>query len=652
MKFTPLTTEEVQLFKQRMILIGAVAVLGLVVLVFRLWFLQVIEGAYYLEVSKGNRIRVIPEGAPRGLIYDRNGLLLAFNRPSFNIELIQEDTPDLNFSLANLSRITGISLDQLKARMKKRRSSLKFKPIELVRDVGRRTAALLDTYQEDLPGIRVAVEPKRLYPNAALTAHLLGYVGVLNKDQFSRLPAERKRSGRIVGRSGVEKMRNKALIGFDGGRQVEVDHVGRELRTLSKPVTPRPGKNIFLSIDLRLQRFVRGLMKGKKGVVIVSRPRTGEVLSITSLPDFDPNLFVGGIENSKWLELTKDKERPLMDKAMQGQYPPGSIFKLVLAAGALDMGVITPATTFVCKGKFRLRNEERFCWKRGGHGELNLAQAIARSCNVFFYNTGLLMGVDGIAKYARMFGFGSRTGVEVESEQSGLVPTRQWKLRALGEKWYDGETLPVSIGQGFVTVTPIQMAAYVNAIANGGVWVPPTLFRKEDTQAPAAMWELPKGSRTLPLNPAFFEVIRQGMVAAVHQRNGTAQRARSRRFTVAGKTGTSQLLSRKTNAPMLDQAKKLDESLLPHSIFIGFAPAEAPKVSVVVLVEHGKSGGRVAAPIGRKILDFYSETIERLDPPRRKPSTMDAETARFRRDLRRAFGEAKNTRPAAKGKRR
>jgi penicillin-binding protein 2 len=340
-----------------------------------------------------------------------------------------------------------------------------------------------------------------------------------------------------------------------------------------------------------------------------------------------------------------------MNKAVQGQFPPGSIFKLVLAAGALDMGLITPDTTFVCKGKFRLRKEVRYCWKRSGHGKLNLAQAIEKSCNVYFYQTGLLMGVDNIAKYARMFGFGSRTGVEVESEKVGLIPTRQWKLQTLGEKWYDGETLPVSIGQGFVSVTPIQMAAYVNTIANGGVWVRPTLFKKEDTGAPAAQWELPKDSRTLPINPAFFEVIRKGMIAAVHSRQGTAQRARSRRFTVAGKTGTSQLVSRKTNAPLSD-SDELDESLLPHSIFIGFAPAEAPKLSVVVLVEHGKSGGRVAAPIGRKILEFYSKTIERLDPPMRKPRTLDAETARFRRELKQAFGESRFSRPAAKGKRR
>ena len=651
MKFTPLTTEEIQLFKQRIVLIGAVAVLCLLVLVFRLWFLQIIEGGYYREVSKGNRIRKIPQGAPRGLIYDRNGQLLAFNRPSFNIELIPEDTPDLNQSLANLSRITGISLARLKARVNKRRSSFKFKPIELLQDVGRKTADLVDAYQEDLPGIRVTVEPMRLYPNASLTSHLLGYVGMVSEEQFSKLPPDRKRSGRIVGRSGVESLKNNVLIGFDGGRQVEVDHVGRELRTLSKPVTPRPGKDIFLTIDMRLQRFVAGLMKGKEGVVIVSRPRTGEILSISSFPDFDPNLFVGGIGDKKWIELTQGKERPLLNKAVQGQFPPGSIFKLVLAAGALDMGVIAPDTKFVCQGSFRLGREVRYCWKHSGHGELNLAQAIAQSCNVFFYRTGLLMGVNNIAKYARMFGFGSRTGVEVESEQTGLIPTRQWKLRTLGEKWYDGETLPVSIGQGFVTVTPIQMAAYVNTIANGGVWVPPTLFKKEDTGAPGAQWEMPKGSRPLRINPAYFEIIRKGMTDAVNRRQGTAQRARSRRFTVAGKTGTSQLVSRKTNAPRED-SKNLDQSLLPHSIFIGFAPAEAPKLSVVVLVEHGESGGRVAAPLGRKILEFYSKTIEPLDPPMRKPSILDAESARFRRELKQAFGDYRRPGLAAKGKRR
>jgi penicillin-binding protein 2 len=654
MKFTPITTEEVQLFRQRLALVLGLFALMLAVLLFRLWFLQIIEGAYYEEVAQGNRIRLVPQGAPRGIVYDRNGEILAFNRPSFDVQLILEDTPDLAETLRNLSLVTETPEEQIWQTVRTTRRGPRFKPIVLLKDVGRKTADLIETYQEDLPGVSVAVEPKRLYPTAYLNAHVLGYVGVINEDQLVRLPVSRLSSGRIVGQAGLELTQNNVLIGTDGGKQVEVDHVGRELKVLSQPINPQPGMDIQLSIDLRLQRYVRTLMSGLQGVVIVAKPRTGEILALGSYPDYDPNQFVGGIADARWRDLMRNEEKPLINKAAQGLFPPGSIFKMVLAAAGLNQGLVTEETKLHCPGYFRINREIRYCWKRSGHGDVTLTQAIEQSCNVYFYQLGLMLGVDTIGEYARMFGFGEPTGIELESEKAGLIPTRAWKERVIGEQWYDGETLPVAIGQGFVNVTPLQLANYVNVIANGGLWVRPTLIRRiasSDGRVLVSEEDLPRDSRLLPLPLETFDTIRHGMVLAVNG-NGTAGRARSRLFTVAGKTGTSQVVGRKGNKKPDDE--ELDESLLPHSLFVGYAPAEDPQVTVTVLVEHGEAGGRVAAPLARKILEFYSKNVEPLEsrfpglraaqaprgvpaPPEAPVGASAAAARAFQRSLRSAF---------------
>jgi penicillin-binding protein 2 len=658
MRHPLLTTDEIQLFKNRLTIIVAALGVVLSIWVIRLWYLQFIRGTYYDEVARGNRIRVVPQPAPRGIVYDRTGQILAYNRPAFNIQLILEDTPNLDRSLANLSRVTEVPEQYFRDAVRDNRNGLKFKPIVLLKDIGRKVADLIDTYQEDLPGISVAVESKRLYPTAFLTSHVMGYVGVINEGQLSRLPLNQLYSGRIVGQAGIELMENDNLIGMDGGRQVEVDHVGRELRVLSKPINPVPGSDIYLSVDLRLQRYVRSLMSGKSGVIIVAKPRTGEILSMSSFPDYDPNLFVGGIQDATWTRLTQGEERPLINKAVQGLYPPGSTFKMVLAAAALDTKVIDDTTTLNCPGYYRVGRDIRYCWKRSGHGDLTVRQAIEQSCNVFFYQLGMMMGVDTIYDYAQEFGFNRPTGIEMESEKAGLIPNRAWKEKATGEIWYDGETPSVAIGQGFVSVTPIQLLDYVNVIANGGLWVRPTIIRRivsPEGRELEGDEHLPRETRLLPIPLEVFDVIRQGMVMAVND-HGTAGRARSRLFTVAGKTGTSQVVGRKSIRK--DSAQELDESLLAHSLFVGFAPAEDPQVSIVVLVEHGEAGGRVAAPMARQILEFYDKNISSLEgrspelktagvsgtvQPSRSPAPKTAggsgTVQSFRRRLSRAFSD-------------
>lgn len=623
------------MLRVRLAAVGVVLGLLFLIVLFRLWYLQVLNGAYYGDLARGNRIRVLPQEAPRGIIYDRNGVILAFNRPAFNIQLVPEDTRDLAGSLRNLSRLTLVPYAQLMSTLEKNKSSRKFIPAVLLKDIGRKKADLVDTYQEDLPGISVAIESKRLYPTAFLSSHVIGYVGAINEAQLKRLPISRLYSGRIVGQSGVEARLNEALIGQDGGKQVEVDNVGRELRVLGQPVNPIPGNDIWLTLDLRLQRFVRSTMAGKSGVVMVMKPRTGEILGLTSFPDYDPNLFVGGIRGVHWDTLTGGKKKPLINKATQGLYPPGSTFKMVLGVAGLDQRLIGPKSTYNCPGYLRLNREIYYCWNRSGHGEVNLEQALAQSCNVFFYTLGLELGVDRISDYAAGFGFGKITRVELDSEKKGLLPSKAWKERTLKERWYPGETVPVAIGQGYLNVTPIQLAAYVNIIANRGLWVQPTILRRVVTAEGVqrlSQRDLPRSSRTLPVPAAYFDVIRRGMIAAVEQ--GTAKRARSEHFTIAGKTGTSQVVGRVRGR---EPGVEIEERFRPHALFVGFAPAENPQVSIVVLVEHGGSGGRAAAPLAKKILEFYAQTIEPF--PRQLPQIEDDSDSawRFRQKLHEAF---------------
>lgn len=639
MKYSLMTAEEIQSIRVRLVVIGATLAFLFLILLGRLWYLQVLNGAYYDELARGNRIRVLPQGAPRGIVYDRNGVILAFNRPSFNIQLVPEDTPNLETTLRNLSELTQVPYSQLLRTAQAKRSLQKFKPIFLLKDIGRKTADLVETYLGDLPGVTVSIEAKRLYPTAFLSSHVLGYVGVINETQLKALPVKKLYSGRIVGQSGIEAMLNDLLIGLDGGRQVEVDNVGRELRVLGQPVKPVPGHEVTLTIDLRLQRQVRTLMAGKNGVVIVMKPRTGEIMSMNSFPDYDPNLFVGGIKGKHWETLTGGEKRPLINKATQGQYAPGSTFKMVLGVAGLDLDLIDPDTAFNCPGYFRINREVRYCWNRAGHGDVNLRQAVAQSCNVFFYKLGQELGVDRISQYAELFGFGAATNVELDSEKKGLLPTKEWKLRSLKEKWYLGETVSVSIGQGYLTVTPIQLINYINVIANRGLWVKPTIIKQiigSDGSEMISASQLPRQQRALPIPVENFDETILGMMDAVEGR-GTARRARSRRFTMAGKTGTSQVLGRAGKRALAEQDRE-DDRFKSNSLFLAFAPAEDPQVSVMVLVEGGGAGSTSAAPVAKKILEFYDKEIEPLNSSQPLIVAADDERLKFRRELNAAFG--------------
>lgn len=577
----------------------------------RLWQLQVFQGAHYTRMSQGNRVRAVPLVGLRGLIQDRQGRLLAYNRPAFNLHFIREDTPDITETLRQLAAISGRTVAEYEQILRKRVDVPPFRSIMLERDVGAQLAAKVDTYLDLLPGMSVVVEPRRFYPAGKETAHLLGYVNEITEAQRQELAPIQRHSGRIAGTSGVERSLNTILTGIDGGKQVEVDHLGRELQTLAPPIAPQSGRTVQLAIDLELQRHAYSLLEGYQGVILVSRPDTGEVLAMVSRPSYDPNLFAGGIRPESWEQLTQDETRPLLNRAMHGVYPPGSVFKMVIALAGLEAGMIQADTKLNCPGSLRLGRERRYCWLRSGHGEVNLAQAIARSCNVFFYQLGLMLGIDEIHFYASALGFGKNSQLVLDGVTEGLLPHAAWKQKQFKQPWYDGDTLSVAIGQGYLSVTPVQLLGYINILANQGVRVPLTLRRGFSSDAARSVPpEQMPGAYKLPMRQEHWAQIHEGLRMAVQPR-GTAVRARSRLFSVAGKTGTAQLVGRRSHEKTrtFEEMQKYE---LPHSLFLGYAPVDQPRVSVVVIVEHGLQGGRVAAPLGRSALEF---ALKHVLPP-------------------------------------
>jgi penicillin-binding protein 2 len=626
-KLEPPEFEELDRIRIRLIILGGVVILIFSLLASRLWYLQITKGQKYTEFSQGNRIRLVPEPALRGIIYDRNGVILAENRPAYQLQLVREDTPDFESTLEKVSQTLNLPFAELNDKIKANHDLAQFKPIVLVDDLEYEKAMYLETFQDDFPGVTIVVQPRRFYPYNNLAAHLIGYVGIVQED-WKELPEEKRSSSQIVGHSGIELLENDYMIGLDGGRQAEVDHMGREIQVLGKPVASVPGENISLNLDIHLQKVATEAMSGESGAVIVMNPKTGEILAMASFPDFDPNLFSGGIDQKNWSSLLANPEHPLENKAIQGLYAPGSIFKVVTAYAGLDLGVITQQTESVCNGYFFIkgRGTPFKCWKEGGHGKVNLVNAIKGSCNVYFYNTGVGVGVDAIHKYANLFGLGKITGVGLQTEKAGLIPSSKWKKSTFKEPWYMGETPSAAIGQGYITTTPMQVINMINIIANDGLWMPPSLFKEQEGLRP----------QQIPLKSEYLSLIREGMVAVVNSEGGTAKKVRFEEFTVAGKTATSQVISNKT-LETLDEEEQARKKFQNHAWFVAFGPAEDPEISVLALVEHGGGGSKTAAPVVRKILSYYIDNIYQPKTEQILQNNVESINWKFSDRLRTAF---------------
>jgi penicillin-binding protein 2 len=599
-------------------------ILSFLTLLLRVWYLQVLKGSDFMGLSESNRVRLISLPSYRGEITDRNGVTLASIRPSFNLYVTPEDVQDLDETLNVLKEKIEFDVDKVKSDI---RQSQPFMDVLIKADIQRDQMAFVEENNQLLGGIHLKVEPLRNYLYGELAAHTLGYLGEINKDKLNKGEAG-YRMGDIVGKEGIEFLFEQDMQGKKGYKEVEVDVSGRELAVLRKS-PPQSGNHVQLTLDLRIQKVVEQLMTGTEetpinGSAVVMKVQTGEILAMTSKPSFDPNLFAAGISVREWRKLLFNDQHPLQNKAIDGQYPPGSVYKIIAAYAALEEEAVTPEETVFCPGYFRLGRRLYRCWRRGGHGDVDLHTALAQSCDVYFYTVGHKLGIDTLARYAKMLGMGSLTQINLLGEKPGLVPTKEWKLRARGEEWLAGETISASIGQGFNLATPIQQARLIATVANGGILLKPYLVRKIKDKGGEVVREVfPSIDNRLVSRPDTLSIIQKGLFAVVNEKRGTGWRARMKQITVAGKTGTAQVVKIKRNVKD-EEEEEIPYKYRDHAWFVGYAPFENPEIAVAVIVEHGGHGGSAAAPIVRQIIEAYNKHYPQNpsdEEPQEKPES-------------------------------
>jgi|SRR5579884_1348841 penicillin-binding protein 2 len=574
--------------------IGLLLVVAL--LAFRLWHLQIREGPYYRDLSENNRTRSVILEPVRGQIYDRNGVLLANNVPSFTLYVTLEDVKDRETLIQQLTSLLGLDPDVVRRKLATKGGKLL--PRKIKDRLSLREAAIVEAHRLDLPGVMIQVESQRNYPGGAVGAHLLGYVGEISAEQLERSEFEELHQGSMIGQYGVEKTFDRFLRGKAGQKSVEVDALGHEKRS-AVVEKPEAGDDLYLTIDVRLQKLAEDLLGEEAGAIVALDPTNGDVLAMASRPAFDPNVLSRELTPKQWAEIVQDEGHPLNNRATQGQYPPGSTFKVIMAAAALETKTVSPSTTVRCTGGYQFGRRLYRDWKAGGHGFIDLEQALVHSCDVYFYTVGQRMGIDTIADYAKQFGLGQPTGIELPSERVGIVPSTSWKEKVKGESWLPGETISASIGQGYVTVTPLQMASMIGTIANNGVAYRPRLVQAIMDRATGRLQELPAVARgKVEVKPQTLKLIQEGLAGVV--REGTATRAKSALISIAGKTGTAQTAALRTG-PEKDIPKKLRD----HAWFVAYAPVEKPRIAVAVLVEHMGHGGSAAAPLAKELIEAF-----------------------------------------------
>ena len=578
----------------------------------RLWYLQVVQSEEYASLSDRNRTRIIPIEPPRGTIFDRNGEHLVENRPSFSVALIRQEIEDPDRLLLRLNTLLGVPYSDLQHKYALLKRYPSYLPAPLVNDISRDTMEILQENDLDLPGVLIKVVPVRTYTQGERGAHLFGYTGEISEKDLLEPKFAGYRPGDMVGKTGLEKHLENELRGISGERRVEVDAHGRELRQM-QGFAPVPGKKVYLSIDSQLQKVAEEAFGEESGAAVAIDVETGEILAMASRPTFDPALFSGGISLKEWNTLRDDPLKPMQNRAISGQYPPGSTFKLVTAIAALRNGAATPETTVHCSGSITLGKDGQVirCWKRTGHGSVDLRRAIKESCDVWFYEVGLKLGIDKLAATALEMGMGQNYDFPLDSVKKGLIPTKEWKKKRFNQGWFNGETAIAAIGQGYVLTTPLQLAVMTAAVANGGkVLRPQVVKRIEDLNGQIIFNAAPDRFSTLDLPPGMFAAVRQGMAAVVNEEGGTGAACRIPGLRVAGKTGTAQVIQSKTALASGDP-----KNLRDHALFVAFAPADKPKIAVAVIVEHGGHGGSAAAPVARAIFAQYFGLKDVVTPP-------------------------------------
>jgi len=549
-------------------------------------------------MAEANRLRSLPLPAPRGLIYDRQRIILADNQPSFKVSLLRESIKNDSQTIERVSQLLNLKTEELKARIDRYRWLQTYGPVIIKDNLKLEEVALIEARREEFPELQLQVEPRRYYPFETTAAHVLGYLQEVSPEEMKGNPHKKWRGGEMIGKAAVEKQYDDYLTGQDGQLLETVDSLGRSLGEVNR-IEPIKGRDLVLSIDLDLQKKAEGLLEGKEGAIIVLDSRSGECLAWVSSPSYDPNRFITRFSPEEWLSIINDPARPLENRVIRGQYSPGSIFKVVTALTSLETGLITDRTAFFCSGSINLYGKDFACWFKPGHGLLSLPEALKNSCNIYFYQLGRRLNVDTIARYARTLGLGQITGVDMPGEKEGLIPSSDWKKKTQGEAWYPGETISVAIGQGPVLVTPLQVAALTACLANRGIRVKPRVTRLEGKMGPV--------KDKTGINPETFEKIIEGMWRSVND-GGTGHGAYQPGFDICGKTGSTQVISREKAERMI---KRGEEPAKTHSWFTGFAPRYQPQVVVTVLVEFGGMGGQTAAPIAGEMFKLYREKYVR-----------------------------------------
>ena len=566
------------------------------------WVLQVVEHAKFEEMAENNHQRTLALKAPRGIVFDRNKRVLVENRHSYSISIDRERTKDLNRTTRLLATVLGVPEARVREIVDRHRREPTYRPITIVQDatLAQVAAVMARRLDSELPGVVVEQVPARQYPTDAMAAHLFGYVGEVSDAQVAE--DSQLKSGDIVGQSGIEKVYNRLLKGEDGAKRVVVNSVGREIRTLDEE-PPTEGQRIQLTIDYDVQKAVEDGFKatGFNGAAVVLDPKNGDVLAFTSLPGYDPNAFAGGIDRSTWVSLNTDQLRPLQNRAIQGRYSPGSTFKMAVALAALEEGIISPDFKVSCAGGADFYGRRFACWKKGGHGTIDLRHAIEQSCDVYFYTVGNMVGVDRINKWATNLGLGVRSGIDLPNEVQGLVPSTQWKREKMHEKWYAGETISVAIGQGQVSVTPVSMAVYMATLANGGTRVTPHLLKAIDNGEGWKDVAPPAPQSKVEIDHEKLQAIRDGLWLVVNG-IGTGGKARITSRDVSGKTGTAQVISNEGKAAA---SGKTTRDLRDHGWFVFFAPRDNPRIAGVIFAEHSGHGSDAAAWIAHHALDTF-----------------------------------------------
>lgn len=596
---------ESQTFLSRTIVAGIIVIIMLGVVVSRMMQLQIIDHDHFQTLSQDNRVKVVPLPPTRGLIYDSNGVLLAQNRPAYNLEITPEGVDDLDQTLAELSKVISISQEDLERFKKLKRRKRRFDSIPIRINLSIKETAEFAVHRHRFPGVDIKAHLSRHYPQKNQTAHVLGYVGRISQKDLEVIDASEYAGTSHIGKIGIEKTYESALHGKVGLEQVEVNARGRVVNKLEQ-APPVPGFDIHLHLDTKLQDIAMQSFGEESGALVAIDPNNGGVLALVSNPGFNPNLFVEGISSKNYKALQKDPNKPLYNRALRGQYPPGSTVKPFVALAGLETKTIDYESTTFCRGYYQLPGHEHKYrdWKKTGHGVMDMTASVTQSCDVFFYKLAHDLGIDKMHEYMQPFGFGDKTGIDLVGEAKGLLPSREWKRQARRQPWYPGETLIVGIGQGYFLTTPLQLASATAALANGGIFYPPRIVDYLQQHGQDKKDHIASEGKSIEiLKEQNWTDVKDSMLNVVEGARGTARRIKNEHYTIAGKTGTAQVFT-------VAQDEEYDEETVEkrkrdHALFVAYAPADNPEIAIAVIVENGGHGGSVAAPIAKAVMDAY-----------------------------------------------